>query len=102
MTFNRLVILLLLFLLPSLVAANIIEVKIKGIVCTFCSLGVRKNLIKTGKVKSVVCNTKNKISTIYLKKDKSLSDKEIREAVKKAGYSVYTNGIVRKPCKPVE
>ena len=85
-----------------MVIANTIEVKIKGVVCTFCSIGVRKNLIKTGKVKSVFCNTKNKISTIYLKKDKGLSDKEIYDAVKKAGYSVYTNGIVRKPCKAIE
>ena len=96
---NKLIILLLLALLPSIVAANTIEVKIKGIVCTFCSLGVRKNLIKTGKVKSVVCNTKNKISTIHLKENKNLSDKEINNAVKRAGYSIFANGIVRKKCK---
>ena len=79
--------------------ANTIEVKIKGVVCTFCSLGVRKNLIKTGKVKSVVCNTKNKISTIHLKENKNLSDKEIKDAVKRAGYSIFDKGITRKPCK---
>ena len=80
-------------------AANTIEVKIKGVVCTFCSLGVRKNLIKTGKVKSVVCNTKNKTSTIFLKEGKDLSDKEIKDAVKRAGYSIFDKGITRKPCK---
>jgi mercuric ion binding protein len=79
--------------------ANTIEVKIKGVVCTFCSLGVRKNLIKTGKVKSVTCNTKNKTSTIFLKEGKNLSDKEIHDAVKRAGYSVFKKGIVRKACK---
>ena len=79
--------------------ANTIEVKIKGVVCTFCSLGVRKNLIKTGKVKSVVCNTKNKISTIHLKENKNLSDKEINDAVERAGYSIFNKGITRKSCK---
>tara|TARA_R110002020_G_scaffold19117_11_gene66490 strand:+ start:128 stop:430 length:303 start_codon:yes stop_codon:yes gene_type:complete len=79
--------------------ANTIEVKIKGVVCAFCSVGLRKNLIKTGKVKSVTCNTKNKISTIHLKENKNLSDKEIKDAVKRAGYSIFDKGITRKPCK---
>ena len=98
--------LLFLFLaLPLLarpaVAPPIIEVKVKGVVCAFCSIGLRKNLIKTGKVKSVTCNTKNKTTTIFLKEGKDLSDKEIHSAVKRAGYSILKKGITRKTEKEI-
>jgi len=96
---NKLIILLLGLCMPLVSYANIIEVKIKGVVCAFCSIGVRKNLIKTGKVKAVICDAKKQLSIIYLKEHKNLSDKEIKVAVTKAGYSIYKGGIFRKPCK---
>ena len=79
---------LLLMLLPSVLHANIIEVKVLGLVCNACGIGIKKHLLKTKKVKTIKLNTEKHLTYIHLLKDKNLTDKEIYKAIKSAGYEV--------------
>ena len=88
---------LMLLMIPSILFANIIEVKVLGLVCNFCGIGIKKHLMKTEKVEKVKFDTDKHLTFIYLLKDKNLTDHEIRTAIENAGYEVEKDGIVRKP-----
>ena len=68
--------------------ARMIEVKVRGLVCNACGIGIKKHLIKTKKVEKIKLNTEKHLTFIYLLKDKNLTDKEIHTAIKNAGYEV--------------
>ena len=78
---------LLLLMMPS-IAFGVIEVKVKGLVCNACGIGIKKHLLKTKKVEKIKLDTEKHLTFIYLLKDKSLTDKEINKAIKNAGYEV--------------
>ena len=83
-------ILLLLLLLPSIILANVIEVKVLGLVCSSCGIGIKKNLMKTKKVEKIKLDIENHLTYIYTLKSDTLTDKEIHKAIIKAGYQVST------------
>ena len=83
-------ILLLLLLLPSIILANVIEVKVLGLVCSSCGIGIKKNLMKTKKVEKIKFDIENHLTYIYTLKSDTLTDKEIHKAIIKAGYQVST------------
>jgi len=83
-------ILLLLLLLPSIILANVIEVKVLGLVCSSCGIGIKKNLMKTKKVEKIKLDIENHLTYIYTLKSDTLTDKEIHKAIIKAGYKVST------------
>ena len=66
--------------------ARVIEVKVLGLVCNFCGVGIKKHLIKTKKVDKIKLDTERHLTYIYLLKNKDLTDQEIRKAIKNAGY----------------
>jgi copper chaperone CopZ len=78
---------LLLLMMPS-IAFGVIEVKVKGLVCNACGIGIKKHLLKTKKVEKIKLDTEKHLTFIYLLKDKNLTDKEINKAIKNAGYEV--------------
>ena len=84
---------LLLMILPS-ITFGVIEVKVLGLVCPACSIGIKKHLIKTKKIEKIKIDTNKHITYIYTLKDKNLTDKEIHKAIKNAGYEV--SKITRK------
>tara|TARA_B100001123_G_scaffold434703_1_gene561733 strand:- start:887 stop:1174 length:288 start_codon:yes stop_codon:yes gene_type:complete len=92
------VLFLALLLLPSTLF-GVIEVKVIGLICPSCAIGIKKHLLKTKKVGKTEFNTGKQTVYIHLLKDKALTDKEIHRAIERAGYEVAENGIKRKPEK---
>ena len=86
---NKLLIFLI-SLIPLACGAQIIEVKVLGLVCSSCGIGIKKNLIKTKKVEKVTFNIGKHLTYIHTHKNDTLTDKEILTAIKRAGYEVST------------
>lgn len=86
----------LLMLFPLLLLGSTISVHVKGLVCSSCSIGIKKNLMKTNKVKTVTLNVQTSYTHIMLLKNKKLSDAEIKTAIENAGYELGKKGIQRK------
>lgn len=80
--------LLCLFLMPAAISAKVIEVKVLGLVCNACGIGIKKHLTKTKKVEKIKLDTKKHITYIHILKDRRLTDKEIYKAINNAGYEV--------------
>jgi copper chaperone CopZ len=78
---------LALLIIPSITLGEI-QVKVKGLVCDSCGIGIKKHLLKTKKVEKIKLDTEKHLTFIYLLKDKNLTDKEINKAIKNAGYEV--------------
>ena len=78
--------LLLLFLFPALLFGADIEISTKGLVCEFCGIGIKKHFGKLDSVKKVTIDGKANKTYLFLNKDKQITDKLIRETMKKAGY----------------
>jgi copper chaperone CopZ len=80
--------LLCLLLIPVAIPGKGIEVKVLGLVCNACGIGIKKHLIKTKKVEKIKLDVEKHIAYIYLFKDHHLTDKEINKAIDNAGYEV--------------
>ena len=91
---NRLLSLTLLFAmtLAPLAAADTFEadvnVKVKGMVCSFCAQGLDKKFRGHPAVEDVDVTIKAKEIRLQLKDGQTLTDEEIRTMVKDAGYNV--------------
>ena len=77
--------LLLLFSL-FLYEPQIVEVKIKGMVCSFCAQGLQKGIVKLQEVEKVEINLKKGYAKITVKKGETLPMDEVKEIIKDAGY----------------
>ena len=75
-------------LIANSVPARVIEVKVLGLVCNACGIGIKKHLIKTKKVEKIKLDTEKHLTYIHLLKNKNLTDKEIHQAIRRAGYEV--------------
>ena len=67
---------------------QIIEVKIKGMVCSFCAQGLQKGIGKLEEVEKVEINLKKGYAKITVKEGKTLPMDEVKEIIKDAGYLV--------------
>ncbi|WP_409480082.1 heavy-metal-associated domain-containing protein [Pseudobdellovibrio sp. HCB154] len=63
-----------------------VHVKVKGMVCAFCAQGLTKTFKKMPEVEKVNVSLEEKFVHLVLKKDASLEDTKIIEAIKEAGY----------------
>ena len=64
-----------------------VEVKIKGLVCSSCAIGVKKGLNKTKLIKKVKFDTRKQLCIIeYISIE--IHPSEINKIVKDAGYQV--------------
>ena len=77
--------LLLLFSL-FLYEPQIVEVKIKGMVCSFCAQGLQKSIGRLKEVEKVEINLKKGYAKITVKEGKTLPMDEVKEIIKDAGY----------------
>ncbi len=73
--------------------AHHIEVKIPGLVCSSCGIGIKNKLKKNTNVVDVAFNIKNELALIQCKVSQSnriyfIDNKFITNAVKNAGYEV--------------
>jgi copper chaperone CopZ len=69
-------------------SATKIEVGVDGMVCGFCAQGITKKFKKNDDVESVKVDLESKKVSLVLKDGKNLSDNQITETLKNAGYSV--------------
>jgi len=74
--------------MPFTISGKVIEVKVLGLVCNACGIGIKKHLTKTKKVEKIKLDTEKHITYIYIFKDHHLTDKEIHKAINNAGYEV--------------
>ena len=79
---------LLLLLSLFLYEPQIVEVKIKGMVCSFCAQGLQKGIGKLEEVEKVEINLKKGYVKITVKKGETLPMDEVKEIIKNAGYLV--------------
>ncbi|QMU55969.1 MAG: hypothetical protein GKS04_02040 [Candidatus Mycalebacterium zealandia] len=66
---------------------EIIHIKVTGLVCDFCARSIQKVFLKTGAIEEAYVNLKHKSVTLYVKKGKNLSDKQVRKFLEDSGYA---------------
>jgi mercuric ion binding protein len=65
-----------------------INVKVKGMVCSFCSQGITKKFKEQPAVKDVKVSLENHLVSLELKDGQALEDKTVETVLKDSGYTV--------------
>ena len=81
--------------LSNLVMADTIDIKVKGMVCAFCASTMEKAFKENEKIDNVTVNLKNKLITLEVKSQQSISDTQIKNIVTNQGFLV--DSIKREP-----
>lgn len=63
-----------------------LSIEVSGLVCEFCAKGIEKKFKDKTEVDEIYIDLDKAQVQIILKKNKNLSDKEIKETVESAGY----------------
>lgn len=74
--------------IPIAVSAEEIKVTVKGMVCSFCAQGIKKNFSKLPEVESVTPDLEKKLVVINTKSGQTLTDERLKEVITEAGYEV--------------
>ena len=64
------------------------ELQVDGLACPFCVYGIEKSLMKIEAVEKLDIDIRSGTIMVWVKKDKSVSDEELREAVKDSGFTL--------------
>lgn len=67
---------------------KLIHVYVKGMVCGFCANGLKKTFEKEPSVASLKVSLEEQEVKLFIKDGKEISDLEIENAVKNAGFSL--------------
>lgn len=65
-----------------------VQVKVKGMVCSFCSQGITKKFKEQKAVKDVNVSLENHLVTLNLKDGETINDKTVESVLVDSGYSV--------------
>ena len=79
---------------PEVVEIADISVGLSGLVCDFCSIALNKTFKKRDEVRGTYVDLDSKTMSVALNPGAAISNEDIIELVKKAGYS--TTKIARK------
>ena len=79
---------LLLFLNLLLIEPVIIDIKVRGMVCSFCAQGIKKSISKLKVVEDVKVNLKKGFVSIQVKENEKLDMKEIEQIIIDSGYRI--------------
>jgi copper chaperone CopZ len=79
-----------LFLLASAAGAQAgtIEMKVNGLVCSFCAQGIEKTLRKNPATADVLVSLENRLVAVSTKEGSDIADAELMKALTNAGYEV--------------
>jgi len=77
-----------------------IKLGVDGMSCPFCAFGIEKKISKLDAVKSLNVMLEKGFVEIFLKDNQPLAEPELREAVKKAGFTVRSVEYLNKQAKP--
>lgn len=80
--------LMALLMMSSNVLAEGMEVKVKGMVCSFCTNGVEKTFKAREEVKSIKVDMDEKLVSIDFKEKKTMSDDLVKKLITDAGFNV--------------
>jgi copper chaperone CopZ len=78
----------LLIFSASAFAAELVEVKVNGMVCSFCVRGIKKTFSEIQSVQNVNVDLDKHLVSIEVKDTGEISDEEIRSSLTKSGYEV--------------
>lgn len=79
----------------SLMAAEQVNVKVKGMVCSFCAQGIKKKFEAQKAVTALEVNLDDKWVKFQVKDNEQIEDASITKLITEAGYNVVS--IERKP-----
>ncbi|MBM0104736.1 heavy-metal-associated domain-containing protein [Steroidobacter sp. S1-65] len=68
--------------------ATTIEMKVNGLVCSFCAQGIEKTLRKNPATQDVLVSLENRLVAIVTKDGTDIADADLRKALTDAGYDV--------------
>lgn len=85
---SLLALVVLTFISFTTLAADVAQVKVKGMVCSFCSNGVKKKFSEFKEVKAVDVNMDENLVKITFNEQQNLDDKKITEVITGAGFNV--------------
>ena len=71
-------------------AGEKVNVKVKGMVCSFCAQGLDKKFKAEPAVEKVSVSLKDKAIRLELKDGQALDDEKIKKLVQDAGYNVHS------------
>lgn len=71
-----------------LMAGDVINVKVKGMVCSYCSSGVKKKFSEVSEVEKVDVNMDENLVKLTLKDNKSLEDERITDIITASGFNI--------------
>lgn len=77
--------------------ATLVFIQVKGLSCPFCVQGLEKHLKKLDAVAAVSTSLKKGEAVLELKSGRAVEEKELRQAVKAAGF---TAGQIRFEARP--
>ncbi len=72
----------------STALADTIEMKVYGLVCSFCAQGIEKTLRKNPATDDVVVSLENKLVAVATKAGQDIPDADLTKALTEAGYDV--------------
>lgn len=87
--------------LCNLASAGTIEMKVNGLVCGFCAQGIEKTLRKKPATGDVLVSLEHKLVAIETKSGTDLTDAELTQALKSAGYDVKSIERTTRPLSEI-
>jgi copper chaperone CopZ len=86
-------------LATATVSARTIEMKVNGLVCSFCAQGIEKTLRKNPATVDVVVSLENKLVAVATKEGQDISDSDLKKALTASGYDVKS---IERTNTPIE
>lgn len=74
-------------------------IQVEGLACPFCAKGLEKHLNKLDAVANLSISLKEGEAVLQLKPGREVGEKELREAVRKAGFTAGTIRFGKGPTK---
>lgn len=88
---------LLCFIFPAIAAhKQVVEVNLSGLTCSFCVYGLKKNLEKHADVERAEISLKHNKTRIHLKSGATVTQDELREIIKDAGFGAGESQLVER------
>ena len=78
----------LLMMMSLQVFAEVVSVKVSGMVCSMCAQGIQKKFKAAPQVKNLDVNLDTKIVTLHTAEGTDVADSVITNLIKEAGYNV--------------
>jgi periplasmic mercuric ion binding protein len=75
-------------LLAGAANAGTIEMKVYGLVCSFCAQGIEKTLRKNPATADVVVSLENKLVAVATRDGQDIPDSDLTRALTESGYDV--------------